>query len=41
VASCKVVQKVKHVHKPLCLLFPNIARSMNFDKDIQVDQREE
>jgi len=27
--SCKKVRKVKHVHKTLCLILPNIACSMN------------
>ena len=38
VASCKEVQKVKHLHKPLCLFLPNIVCSMDFDKGIRVDQ---
>jgi len=38
VTSCKEVQKVKHVHKPLYLLFPSNVCSMSFDKGVQVDQ---
>jgi len=36
--SCKEVQKVKHVHKPLYLLLPSNACLMNLDKGVQVDQ---
>jgi len=38
ITSCKEFKKLKHVHKPLYLLFPSNVCSMNIDKGVQVNQ---